>query len=112
MCAASILSHFGRIDALRWTPQLEDALQIIAANKSSLADDMFTVQVRLQLLVQRASQLREQHETDCSRAASTSAASAAASLLYLNTLRVELQGLQTSLNNLGSNQQGKFWVRL
>ncbi|KAK4237808.1 hypothetical protein C8A03DRAFT_15696 [Achaetomium macrosporum] len=110
--SSHISSHFGRIDALRWTPQLEDALQFIATNKSCPTDEIFAFQVRLQLLTHRASQVREQHETNhhshrASDTASTATAPAAASLLYLNTLRAELQGLKASLNlHTGPPRQG------
>ncbi|KAK3303727.1 uncharacterized protein B0T15DRAFT_541067 [Chaetomium strumarium] len=105
LLSSHISSHFGRIDALRWSPQLEEALQVIASNRSCPTDKILAYQVRLQLLAHRASQVREQHEADhrsraasSGTAASTGATSAAAALLYLNTLRAELQALKDSLN--------------
>ncbi|KAL5349195.1 hypothetical protein ACLOAV_005483 [Pseudogymnoascus australis] len=61
--SSNISSHLGRIDALRWTPQMEEALRVIETNKSCLTDESFAFQVRLQLLKQRAAHIREQNET-------------------------------------------------
>ncbi|KAK4125628.1 hypothetical protein N657DRAFT_654238 [Parathielavia appendiculata] len=105
--AQPISSHFGRIDPLRWTPQMEDALNVITANRSCPTDEVLAFQVRVQLITHRAAQVREQHEIDrsLSRAPPT-ATSSIPSLLYLNTLRAELQGLQDSLSTIEPHPQG------
>ncbi|AEO64372.1 uncharacterized protein THITE_2061081 [Thermothielavioides terrestris NRRL 8126] len=98
--SSQISCHFGRIDALRWTPQMEDALRVVAANKSCPTDETFAAQVRLQLLTHRAVQVREQHDADSDRfrGGGTPTSSSISGLLYLNTLRTELQALRASLN--------------
>ncbi|KFY78967.1 hypothetical protein V498_09002 [Pseudogymnoascus sp. VKM F-4517 (FW-2822)] len=90
--AYSISSHLGRIDALRWTPQMEEALRVIETNKSCLTDEAFAFQVRLQLLKQRAAHIREQNET----AATASVTTSVPGLIYLKALRGELHGLISS----------------
>ncbi|KAL2136856.1 hypothetical protein VTI74DRAFT_582 [Chaetomium olivicolor] len=106
--SSHISSHFGRIDPLRWTPQMDDALRVMATNKTCPTDETLAVQVRLQLLTHRAAQLREQHESDSDRSrtltgtAAAAAASSVPSLLYLNALRAELQALKVS-HNLDAN---------
>ncbi|KAK9482625.1 C6 transcription factor [Lipomyces starkeyi] len=97
--SSNISSHFGRIDALRWTPQMEEALRVIVTNKQYPTDEAFAFQVRLQLLTQRVAHLREQHETDRARTVATAtAAMAVPSFLYLKALRGQLQELRDSLS--------------
>ncbi|KAF2492494.1 hypothetical protein BU16DRAFT_574455 [Lophium mytilinum] len=94
--SSNISSHLGRIDALRWTPQMEDALRIIEASKACLTDEAFTFQVRLQLLKQRAAHIREQQEIDGARTATASVTTSVPGLLYIKTLREQLHGLMSS----------------
>ncbi|RDW76677.1 fungal specific transcription factor domain-containing protein [Aspergillus mulundensis] len=81
-----ISSHLGRQDALRWTPQMEEALRLLTISEACPADRLFVCQVRLQLLKQRADDARQQDDTRTS----------APGLLYLKTLRRELQELRAS----------------
>lgn len=89
----SIASHLGRQDALRWTPQMEEALQILTITEACSADWLFVSQVRLQLLKQRADDVRQQDEA---RTATAPAAVSAPRLLYLKTLRKELHELRST----------------
>ncbi|KAF2813174.1 uncharacterized protein BDZ99DRAFT_251042 [Mytilinidion resinicola] len=93
--SSNISSHLGRIDALRWTPQMEEALRIIEMNKSCLTDEAFAFQVRLQLLKQRAAHIREQ-QIDGARTATASVTTSVPGLLYLKTLREQLHELKSS----------------
>ncbi|KFX86201.1 hypothetical protein O988_09718, partial [Pseudogymnoascus sp. VKM F-3808] len=101
--SSNISSHLGRIDALRWTPQMEEALRVIETNKSCLTDEAFAFQVRLQLLKQRAAHIREQNET----AAAASVTTSVPGLIYLKALREELHRL-VSLFPLDLLQRGAF----
>lgn len=87
---------------------MEDALRVIAGDKACPADGMLAFQVRVQLITHRAAQVREQHETHRSHAGASSgpAPSVVTGLLYLGTLRAELQGLQDSLST-GFHGQGR-----
>lgn len=96
MTVPSISSHLGRQDAIRWTPQMEEALRVITINESCPADELFVSQVRLQLLKQRADDVRQQDETDCARTGTAPAAASAPRLLYLKTLRRQLHELRSS----------------
>ncbi|OBT78006.1 hypothetical protein VF21_03127 [Pseudogymnoascus sp. 05NY08] len=94
--SSNISSHLGRIDALRWTPQMEEALRIIETNTSCLTDKAFAFQVRLQLLKQKAAHIREQNEIDRARTSTASATTSMPGLLYLKTLREQLHSLISS----------------
>jgi hypothetical protein len=99
MCSSSLASHFGCIDALRWTPRLEEALGILQMNKSCSTDETLAFQVRLQLLMQRAAHIREQHEADQSLMGVAPTATSMSSFLYLKALRGELQQLKDSISS-------------
>ncbi|OBT60683.1 hypothetical protein VE03_09994 [Pseudogymnoascus sp. 23342-1-I1] len=90
--SSNISSHLGRIDALRWTPQMEEALRVIETSRACVTDEVFALQVRLQLLKQRAAHIREQNET----AATASVTTSVPGLIYLKALRGELHGLIAS----------------
>lgn len=74
---------------------MEEALQFITISKACAADELFVAQVRLQLLKQRANDVRQQDETNCTRTGMASAASAPR-ILYLKTLRRQLHELKSS----------------
>ncbi|KAL4978408.1 hypothetical protein BDW66DRAFT_149243 [Aspergillus desertorum] len=90
--SSNISSHLGRQDALRWTPQMEEALRLLTVSDACPADRLFVCQVRLQLLKQRADDVRLQDEARTGAAA----ASSAPGLLYLRTVRRELHELRAS----------------
>ena len=104
--ATSIASHFGRIDALRWTPQMEEALHLVTMNKSCPADQAFAVQVRLQLLAQRAALVLEQHEHSRSGTAAAATSGPVPGFLFLKALRGQLQELRASFSE-DLHKQGK-----
>ncbi|KAF7179366.1 hypothetical protein CNMCM7691_008299 [Aspergillus felis] len=91
--SSNIATHIGRQDALRWTPQMEEALRALTISEACPADRLFISQVRLQLLKQRADDVRQQDEA---RTGTAPAAASAPRLLYLKSLRRELHEL-TSL---------------
>jgi hypothetical protein len=74
---------------------MEEALRVLTINKSCTADELFVAQTRLQLLKQRADDVRQQDETNCARAGTGSTASAPR-ILYLKTLRRQLHALRSS----------------
>ncbi|KAF7563933.1 hypothetical protein G7046_g202 [Stylonectria norvegica] len=92
--SSNVSSHLGRQDALRWTPQLEEALRLVETASSHPTDEAFSIHVRLHVLKQRASYIREQHEADSARTATESVAMSYPSLLYLKTLRGQLHELK------------------
>ena len=113
---SSVSSHLGRQDAMRWTPQMEEALRVITLSNSCPADGLFVFQVRLQLLKQRADYVRQQDEIDCARAGTAHVVASAPRFLYLKTLRTQLQELRSSfppdLHQIGnwfsSGQRGRL----
>jgi hypothetical protein len=48
-----ISSFLRKIDALRWTPHLDECLQILDESKECLNDEILVQQVRLQLIVEK-----------------------------------------------------------
>ncbi|KAL4780363.1 C6 transcription factor [Aspergillus varians] len=86
--SSNISSHIGRQDALRWTPQMDDALRVLTISKSSPGDELFVAQVRMQLLKQKADYVRQQDEPD--------EPGSAPRLMYLKSLRRELHELRSS----------------
>jgi hypothetical protein len=106
-CASSMSSHLGRLDALRWTPRMGEALHTINMNKSCPSDENFAFQVRLQLLKQRATFIREQQDTDPARTATASLAGSVPGLLYLKTLVAQLHEMRSSMSP-GIHQKGKL----
>ncbi|KAJ5606764.1 hypothetical protein N7537_003383 [Penicillium hordei] len=107
--SSNVSSHLGRQDAIRWTPQMEEALRAITLSKSCPADELFIFQVRLQLLKQRADYVRQQDEADCARTGTTPTAASAPRFLYLKILRTQLHELRSSfppdLQHIGQTGQ-------
>ncbi|EER38722.1 C6 transcription factor [Histoplasma capsulatum H143] len=52
--SSNVSSHLGRQDAIRWTPQMDEALRVITMDNSCPTDKLFVAQVQLQLLKQKA----------------------------------------------------------
>ncbi|KAK2807733.1 hypothetical protein FQN51_000171 [Onygenales sp. PD_10] len=96
--SSNISSHLGRQDAIRWTPQMEEALRVITISRSCPADELFVSQVRLHLLKQRADYVRQHDETDYARTGTAPGAASAPRWLYLKTLRRELHDLRSSFS--------------
>ncbi|KAJ6001917.1 hypothetical protein N7499_002215 [Penicillium canescens] len=104
--SSNMSSHLGRQDAIRWTHQMEEALQVITINETCPGDKLFVSQVRLQLLKQRADDLRQQDETDYARTGTAPVAASAPRILYIKTLRRELHELRSSFD-IDTQQIGK-----
>ncbi|KAK2762624.1 hypothetical protein FQN54_000797 [Arachnomyces sp. PD_36] len=96
--SSNVSSHLGRQDAIRWTPQMEDALRVITISESCPEDEIFVGQVRLQLLKQRADDVRQQDEKNCAQAGIDSPAPSTPRLLYLKSLRKQLHDLRSSFS--------------
>ena len=75
---------------------MDESLRAIEAKKECPADAAFAFQVRLQLLAQKAVQIREQREWDSARAGSDSGPALSANL-YIRTLQAQLHQLGDSL---------------
>ncbi|RAK88970.1 hypothetical protein BO79DRAFT_147688 [Aspergillus costaricaensis CBS 115574] len=89
-----ISSTFRRTVPLPWTPQMEQALNLIDTNKEHPSDEYFTIQIRLQILAQKALSLRDPDETNTS---TTSTTTPSATTMYLNILHNQLNNLQSSI---------------
>jgi hypothetical protein len=75
---------------------MEEALQAITITEACAADALFVSQVRLQLLKQRADDVRQQDEINCARSGAVPAVASAPCILYLKALRRQLHDLRAS----------------
>ncbi|GAB1204098.1 hypothetical protein APSETT445_002747 [Aspergillus pseudonomiae] len=94
--SSNLSSHLGRQDALNWTPRMEETLHILTLNGPCPTDKLFVSQVRLQLLKQKAENVRQREETECAHTGTAPATISLPQLLYLKTLRKQLQELRSS----------------
>ena len=56
LIASRISSFLQKIDALRWTPHMDECLQILDERKECLNDEILVQQVRLQLILEKMTQ--------------------------------------------------------
>ncbi|KAK8062662.1 hypothetical protein PG997_014759 [Apiospora hydei] len=56
--SAVISSYFGQIDALQWTPYMEESLVVLDHSKECATDESFVHQIRLQLLSREVESIR------------------------------------------------------
>ncbi|KAL4940706.1 hypothetical protein BDV06DRAFT_17513 [Aspergillus oleicola] len=90
-------NHYQRFEPMRWTPQMEEYLSTLRRSKECPTDEMFSLQVRLQVLVQQVSEQREQRELERCQGAAVSTGPASTEPL-LNRLYIE--GLQKKLQEI------------
>ncbi|KAL2848385.1 hypothetical protein BJY01DRAFT_159830 [Aspergillus pseudoustus] len=79
-------TYFTQMDPMRWTSHMEGYLKHIEANPEHPNDQSLTLLVRLQLLGQRAAQMRDEHEGGPFPIA-----------IFLNSFRAQLDILRNSL---------------
>ncbi|KAL4879384.1 hypothetical protein BJY04DRAFT_193832 [Aspergillus karnatakaensis] len=92
--------HYGQMEPMRWTPQLEEHLSAISRSPYCPTDEMFAWQIRLQLLVQQAKEQRNQRELDHYLATNSATAGTKDPLLhkwYFETLQGKLKELIASI---------------
>lgn len=80
-----------RIDALRWTPHMDECLQILDQTKECPNDEILVQQVKLQLIVERLAL------STPSKGAVEDTGHREPGSFYLENLQSQLQTLKTSL---------------
>ncbi|KAL4786381.1 hypothetical protein BJX76DRAFT_126509 [Aspergillus varians] len=90
-------THYRRIEPMRWSPQMEEYLGTISRTKGCMTDEMFSLQIRLQVLVQQVSEQRDQRELERYQATATLTRSISSEPL-LN--RWHLEVLQRKLHDI------------
>ncbi|PWY94619.1 hypothetical protein BO94DRAFT_509208 [Aspergillus sclerotioniger CBS 115572] len=96
---SSIISFsFSRIVPLSWNSQMEDAVRMIEANKECPSDESFAIQVRLQVLSQRAILVREPQQTSHPSATQTTTPTPSATSMYLKVLQGQLKELRAAFS--------------
>ncbi|QRD91099.1 C6 transcription factor [Aspergillus flavus] len=94
--SSNLSSHLGRQDALNWTPKMEEALQMLTLNGPCPTDKLFVLQVRLQLLKQKAENVRHGGGVGCTHTETDPATVSLPHLLYFKMLRRQVQELRSS----------------
>ncbi|KAH8879736.1 hypothetical protein GQ53DRAFT_853343, partial [Thozetella sp. PMI_491] len=93
---SSIVSlHFGQVDALRWTAQMDESLVAIGTSKERPEDAALALQVRFQLLAQRIAEVHDRHQRDQTQT-ETTIASAIEAITALQEQLPELPVYSTS----------------
>ncbi|KAE8404914.1 hypothetical protein BDV37DRAFT_103460 [Aspergillus pseudonomiae] len=62
LITSSIASSLFKSDALRWTPHMEESLEILASTKECVGDELLVWLVRIQLVVDKSYHLRRDGE--------------------------------------------------
>ncbi|KOC13670.1 C6 transcription factor [Aspergillus flavus AF70] len=94
--SSNLSSHLGRQDALNWTPKMEEALHMLTLNGPCPTDKLFVLQVRLQLLKQKAENVRHGGGVGCTHTETDPATVSLPHLLYFKMLRRQVQELRSS----------------
>jgi hypothetical protein len=84
-------SYLQKIDSLRWTPHMDECLEILDERKECLSDDILVQQVRLQLISEKMAQATL-HNGKIEYNNHTKELS-----LYLETLHSQFQDMKTNL---------------
>ncbi|KAH8664499.1 hypothetical protein BX600DRAFT_464559 [Xylariales sp. PMI_506] len=92
-----VQAYYGHVECLRWTPQMEKFLHLIEASTDCPTDRSLALQVRLQLLVQKASQVREQQELSHAALSESGAGTTIPSFLYLKVFHTQLQSIKSTI---------------
>jgi hypothetical protein len=77
---------------------MEETVSALGANKGCPLDESFAIQVRLQVLAQRARCIREPQEADHASATGTAATTPFATSMYLKVLQEQLKELRNSFS--------------
>ncbi|PYH97320.1 hypothetical protein BO71DRAFT_396305 [Aspergillus ellipticus CBS 707.79] len=93
-----ISSSFRRIVPLQWNSQMEEAVGALEMNKGSSLDESFAIQVRLQVLAQRALCIRKPQETDHASLTGPATTTPFATSMYLKVLQGQLKELRASFS--------------
>lgn len=94
-----VSAHYGHMDdALRWTPQMEAGLAAIATNTACSTDALLAMQVRLQLLGQKAVQLNQQLQLHQGQSAASNDMTIYPALMDIATLQSQRHELEQSIS--------------
>ncbi|KAF3399518.1 hypothetical protein DPV78_007037 [Talaromyces pinophilus] len=94
LLSSIVSSYFAQIDAMRWTPQMEEYLRSLAANKHCPIDVTFVYQVRLQLMAQETVRAREQLDLNQHQGTASLPLS-----LFFSPLQRQLQDLKMTMSS-------------
>ena len=89
---ARLSLYFQRLDALRWTPYLDECMAVLAEKDDQANDTLLIYSVKLQLIVENMGQgsWHEQHD-------SVTGSSRVPPIFYLKALQTQLQDLKAKI---------------
>ncbi|KAJ6784822.1 hypothetical protein PWT90_10125 [Aphanocladium album] len=93
--SSAVSTYLGRTNTFQWTHQLEESLAAIRVNRDCPSDVDFALLVQLQLLAEKASNVRARKQAN--RQKSTDPATPSITAISLISLRNELEGIRVSL---------------
>lgn len=96
--SSAVSAYLNHVDALRWTPQMDEGLAALSINRECPTNAAFAVQVRLQLLGQRAMDIRRQQQTEQAYLQAPVGTTLTPAIVSLATLQGELQEFQAPLS--------------
>lgn len=96
--SSAVSDYFCHVDAMQWTSQMDEGLAALVTNRECPTDAAFTLQVRLQLLGQKAARIRQQQQMEQGYMQAPAETTFMTALVSLMALQEELQGLKTSLS--------------
>lgn len=111
---SAVSAYFSQVDAPRWVTQMDEGLAAITASGSSsvgaegVSDAALAIQVRLQLLAMKATQVRERAQLPDHPPPETLSPQA---LLYIKGLMGQLQEVRASVPQAFQQHFGKFPVQ-
>ncbi|KAJ5514265.1 hypothetical protein N7463_003817 [Penicillium fimorum] len=85
LISSSAALAISRIDAMRWTPHMEESLSILAGAKECPQDELLIIQVKIHLILDRVYQLRRDGEAFISLA------------FYLDTFKKQLDTVKSEI---------------
>ena len=89
---ARLSSYFQRLDAIRWTPYLDECIAVLAEKEEYPTDTLLIQFVKLQLIVEKVSHgpWHEEHDHDIG-------SSKTPPIFYLKALQAQLQELKATV---------------
>lgn len=95
---SSVVSdHFGQMDGLRWTRQMEEGLAVLRGSNECKNDALLILQVRLQLLAAKARELDEGQDATERRDSTTGTAATLVTPARVEGLLSQLRNIQNSV---------------
>lgn len=87
-----MFTYFQRVDPMRWTPYLDECLQVLSESEDCSTDCLLSHLIRLQLLAEKAVAVSSHEDFGVSRSPIHPPTS-----FYLKTLLAQLEGIKQGI---------------